>query len=324
MSARAEGAQALAFDCEGARLQGVLHPGAPAAATGVLVVVGGPQYRVGSHRQFVLLGRALAARGIPVLRFDYRGLGDSGGEVRTFESIDADIRAALDEFLRRVPGLQRVVIWGLCDAASAALFYAPTDARVAGLVLLNPWVRSQKTVAQAYLRSYYVRRSFDSQAWRELLFGSKSVLTAVVSFVQLVRHAVGASATSSSADPTSGPGSARGQADTAGVEPASPLVLRMRRGFAAFRGRILIILSGDDITASEFVGASGSPEWRKLLEHPRVSCRTLEAADHTFSTRAWRDQVASWTGDWLQGHWPPGRVLARAATAADGAGASAA
>ena len=54
----------LVFRCAGEELVGILHP-AP-GATGVVIVVGGPQYRVGSHRQFLLLARRLAASGIPV------------------------------------------------------------------------------------------------------------------------------------------------------------------------------------------------------------------------------------------------------------------
>ena len=130
MNAQTPDVRPVVFNCEGVLLHGMLHEGAPSATTGVLVIVGGPQYRVGSHRQFVLLGRALAERGYPVLRFDYRGLGDSDGEPHTFETIDADIRAAIDAFTRLRPGLERVVVWGLCDAASAALFYGATDHRV--------------------------------------------------------------------------------------------------------------------------------------------------------------------------------------------------
>ncbi len=302
MSERAQDTRAVVFDCEGASLQGMLHAGAPGATTGVLVVVGGPQYRVGSHRQFVLLGRALAARGYPVLRFDYRGLGDSAGESRTFDAIDADIHAAADAFARLLPDLRQVIIWGLCDAASAALFYAPSDPRIAGLVLLNPWVRSQQTIAQAYLRGYYSRRIFDRQAWRELLSRGKSPVAVFGAFTRLVRQALGASAApaADSTSPRNDPSAAR----AAAAEPSDALVSRMRQGFAAFKGPILIILSGDDITATEFVGATATPAWRKLFEHARVSRCTLEPADHTFSSRAWRDQVASWTGDWLQRHWP--------------------
>jgi alpha-beta hydrolase superfamily lysophospholipase len=75
----------LRFDRAGVPLVGIVHPaGKPAGDIGVVVVVGGPQYRVGSHRQFVLLARDLAAAGIPTLRFDTRGMGDSGGDFPGF------------------------------------------------------------------------------------------------------------------------------------------------------------------------------------------------------------------------------------------------
>ncbi len=73
------------FECEGEQLVGVIALPELRRAIAVLVVVGGPQYRAGSHRQFVLLARRLAAAGFPVLRFDYRGMGDSTGAARTFE-----------------------------------------------------------------------------------------------------------------------------------------------------------------------------------------------------------------------------------------------
>src|SRR5882762_1917682 len=115
---------ALVFDCGGESLFGILSAAELPAGRGVLIVVGGPQYRVGSHRQFTLLARHLSECGVPTLRFDYRGMGDSEGEVRTFERVDVDIRCAIDRFFAGVPGMKDIVIWGLCDAASAALFYA--------------------------------------------------------------------------------------------------------------------------------------------------------------------------------------------------------
>ena len=139
--------RALQFGCDGEALVGILSPAAAPAKRGVLVIVGGPQYRAGSHRQFALLARHLAEQGIPALRFDYRGLGDSSGAARTFEDVGADIRSAIDAFQAAVPGLQEVVLWGLCDGAAAALFYGHQDPRVAGLVLLNPWARSAAGLA---------------------------------------------------------------------------------------------------------------------------------------------------------------------------------
>src|SRR4030095_1965420 len=132
--------RALTFHCEGDPLVGVLSGATLTAARGVLIVVGGPQYRSGSHRQFTLLARHLAEQGVPSLRFDYRGMGDSGGAPRTFENVRSDIRCAVNAMCDVLPGMKDVVIWGLCDAASAALLYAHQDARVSGVVLLNPWV----------------------------------------------------------------------------------------------------------------------------------------------------------------------------------------
>ena len=69
--------QALVFDCAGERMLGIVAIPEAAQATGVLILVGGPQYRVGSHRQFLLLARRLATDGIAAMRFDFRGMGDS-------------------------------------------------------------------------------------------------------------------------------------------------------------------------------------------------------------------------------------------------------
>src|SRR5689334_21089831 len=79
---------------------------------GVLVLVGGPQYRVGSHRHFVQLSRHLAARGIACMRFDYRGMGDSTGKPQTFEEVLPDTRAALDGFFSHCAALKNVILWG--------------------------------------------------------------------------------------------------------------------------------------------------------------------------------------------------------------------
>lgn len=285
--------RALSFACGEARLYGILHTPTEPAPRGVLVVVGGPQYRVGSHRQFVLLARALAHAGIPVMRFDYRGMGDSEGAPRTFEDVNADIAAAIDEFVRQAPALREIVLWGLCDGAAAALAYAPADRRVAGLVLLNPWVRTDSGIARTYLQHYYLRRLLDPGFWRKLRSGQFSVGASLRSLAALIRASLGLR---------------RGPAPDADGLPAppaaaarEPLPTRLLRHLEDFRGAVLLILSGQDLTAEEFRRvATSSRAWRKALRATRVTRRDLVPADHTFSRREWRDQVAAWTCDWVK------------------------
>lgn len=287
--------QALVFDCEGDPLVGVLSGPDRPASRGVMIIVGGPQYRAGSHRQFTLLARALAQQGIAAMRFDCRGMGDSTGEPRSFEDVEPDIRAAIDHFRTRVPAVKEVVLWGLCDAASAALFYAHRDPRVTGLVLLNPWVRTSQGIAKAYLKHYYWSRMVDAELWRKIGRGEFEYATAAKSLVSLAGMALGLKKHDDAAV---------NRSVTAGdaVAPADrPLPERMADGLERFRGKVLLILSGKDLTAQEFNEvARASRRWGKLLSAPRVERRDLSEADHTFSRREWRDQVAAWTADWVR------------------------
>src|SRR3546814_13347557 len=87
------------------------------------------------------------------------------------EALDADIAAAIDGFVAHCPQVEEVVLWGLCDAASAILFYAQRDSRVAGVALLNPWVRPPESEADTYLRHYYLRRLRDRGFWQSAVRG---------------------------------------------------------------------------------------------------------------------------------------------------------
>lgn len=271
--------RAFAFACRGDWLYGVASIPPQPSPRGVLIVVGGPQYRAGSHRQFTLLARSLAARGIPAMRFDYRGMGDSEGGMRDFESVADDIRAALDKFFAEVPELEEVVLWGLCDGASAAAMYAPLDPRVAGLALLNPWVRTEDGAARATIRHYYSARVLEREFWKKILGGRFEYRAAIRSFVELARKAF---------------------AGRQEVTAALSLPDRMHAALRAFRGKVLVMLSGADLTAQEFADLSASVKWDKLLGDRRFTRHMLPKADHTCSRREWHEQVTAWTGDWVR------------------------
>lgn len=272
------------FRCDDDELVGIVatppaDAEAPAPVVGVLVVVGGPQYRVGSHRQFVLLSRYLAENGMPCMRFDCRGMGDGSGAERSFDDIGADIHAAMDAFFIQVPGLERVVIWGLCDGASAACLYAPCDSRVAGLILLNPWVKTEAGVARTFLRHYYLRRLLDPGFWKKLLAGGVSIGK---STGELAGAAVSAHRSSRKRD-----------------GGANSLPERMADALMARPVPFVVFLSRRDFVAREFEDVAGrSPKWQQLLRDCHFGTEHFEA-DHTFSlakakadaARATLDQV---------------------------------
>lgn len=279
--------QALVFDCGGAALVGVLSlPAGGRPPVGVVVVVGGPQTRVGSHRQFVHLGRTVAAAGHAALRFDYRGMGDSPGAPGHFERVDDDIAAAIAALQRACPSVRQVVLWGLCDGASAALMYcqARRDSRVAGLALANPWVRSEAGLARTQVKHYYLRRLRDPAFWRKLLAGG----VARSAFGEL-RTAIAKSRQRAPADTRATP-----------AEVPKDFLTRMALGWQGFPGRILLVLSGDDLVAREFAEVlTHQPVWRAALARPGLTRHDLPEADHTFSDTAQRRRVEALTCDWL-------------------------
>ena len=273
---------ALAFPCEGERLLGVVsaREGAPGTGDlGVVIVVGGPQVRAGSHRQFVQLARHLAAQGLPALRFDVRGMGDSSGPQLAFEHLAADIGAAIAALQQARPEVRRVALWGLCDAASAALLYLHErpDPRVAALCLANPWVRSEASLARTQVKHYYRQRLMQREFWLKLLRGGVAG-AAWRDFIGSLRAA----------------------------RPAAPAAqdsyqVRMAQAWRAFDRPILLLLSGDDYTAREFADvATSDPAWRGALAQPGVTRHDLRDADHTFSSPKAQREVEALTRGWLQ------------------------
>lgn len=276
--------QVVTFACAGDPMLGIVALPAQPENTGVLLMVGGPQYRVGSHRQFLLLSRALASAGFPTMRFDYRGMGDSEGDLRHFEAVSDDIAAALAAFQAHSPQVTKIVLWGLCDAASSALLYwdAARDTRVGGLVLLNPWVRSETTLARAHIKHYYGQRLLQAEFWRKLLTGKLGLGRAIGGFLGSLN-------------------SARQDNRSAAQTENLSFQQKMLRGLVAFPGPVLLLLSGNDYTAKEFLETvKADAAWAAALEQPSVTRIDIADADHTFSSAEWRGLVETITRQWLE------------------------
>ena len=241
----------LSFSCEGAALGGTLD-GAD-GRTGLLIVTGGSQTRIGSHRMFERLALAVAAAGYPCFRFDRRGVGDSEGEDPGFKGSAADLAAAAAAFRAECPRLERIAGFGLCDGATAlALFGA--EAGVDQLVLANPWfVEAEAGEPPAAAIKHHYRQQLTS------LEGWKKILTGSISFGKLlkgVRKII--------APP---PADLAGEV-AAGLK-AKPLPLQM-------------VLCRNDATAVAAADVWGSADYRAIREKSPAPVY-VESDSHTFA-----------------------------------------
>ncbi len=240
----------LSFTCLGATLAATLDE-AP-GNTGLLILSGGNEIRIGAHRGMAKLARDVAAAGFPVFRFDRRGIGDSGGENGGFKSSAPDIKAALEAFRAACPHMTQIIAFGNCDAATALRLHL--TAEVAGLVLANPWIIEDNAAEPppATSRAYYARRLRDPKAWLGLLRGA-------------VRLDKLLSSLKSAARPTTASSLAE---DLAAAMTCSPIPTR-------------IILCAHDGTAVAFKAQWDSPLFAKLRDE--MTPNVLNSDSHSFA-----------------------------------------
>lgn len=263
----------VVFDCQGSRLLGVIHsPEKPAAIGVITLIAGGPQYRSGVGRGMVSMARALSASGVPVLRFDYRGMGDSEGVFVGFEDIADDLQAAVDTLMAEVPAVEKVVIWGGCDAASGAMIHGWKIPQIHSMVLANPWVYTPKIEA-AVRKQHYLSRLREASFWRKVFRFEYNFGDYARSAIEKIRSLFRRSLPGTSA---------------ASVEEASgTFVDRMLAGLQRFEGPVLFLLSGQSIVSKEFDELLATEKgWKQVYAREGNERVDLAEADQTFSTQA--------------------------------------
>jgi exosortase A-associated hydrolase 1 len=241
----------LSIDCGGGALGASLDEAAGPA--GLLMVTGGSQTRIGSHRMYERLAKRLAEHGIPCLRYDRRGVGDSEGDDLDWRGSGPDIAAAAAAFRRLCPQLQRLIGFGLCDGASALAFHGP-EARLDGLILLNPWlVETQAgTLAPAAVKQHYRQRLTSREGWKKLLSGS-------VSYGKLLKGL-----------------------KTMTSKPPSTLAEEVAAALEASRLPVALILASRDGTAVAAEAEWNGPAYRRIREANSPPQR-IDSDSHTFA-----------------------------------------
>lgn len=159
--------------------------GAP-AHIGCLLLNVGVNHRIGPRRINVKMARQLAAAGIPSLRFDLSGVGDSRASTAQNDFRQqalVDMKAALDE-LQAATGLARFVVIGICSGGANGMALALADTRVVGLLMLDGYIFLTRGVKlERKLRRWAafpfnpsIRRSFG--AWNDWVGWARAPLDA--------------------------------------------------------------------------------------------------------------------------------------------------
>lgn len=273
------------MECRGETLIGIVHE-VRQGTVGLVFVVGGNQYRVGSHRLFVDLARRMAGAGYSSLRFDHRGIGDNAGEHAGFESLSEDIETAVASFRTACPTLEKLIAIGLCDGASAALLASRHKKIFDHMVLINPWVHSEVLEARTRIVSYYGTRLRSRTFWKKLLSGELRVRESVKSLIGYARLWL----------------SRDEDTDLGETDFGASFTDAMRNSLAKFNGEMLIALSGQDLVSQQFQQlASIDTAWKSALEEDSVSIIKFPQADHTFSSRSEKEKLEEQLLAWCAG-----------------------
>lgn len=234
------------FASAGEALVGTLD--SAAGTTGLLIVSGGNEIRAGAHRGMAMLASRLAGTGIPVFRYDRRGVGDSSGSNHGFRGARDDLLAAAAAFREAAPHVTRVIAFGNCDAATTLAWWG-READCAALVLANPWVieATQALPPRAAIKAHYMTQLRDPAAW-------KRIATRGLSLGKLVR----------------------GLGRMVSRERTNALAQRTLAAIAGWVDDATVVLARGDGTAIAYSDAA-----RRAGIHPRTV--TIETASHSFA-----------------------------------------
>lgn len=151
VSAPIEAMEPMFFGDGPERLFGCYHApqGAAPALFGVVMCYPVEMEYVYAHRAFRQLARRLSSAGFPVLRFDYYGCGDSGGDFTDGHiGVWTDNVSVAVEALRARTGLNDVCLVGMGLGGYLALEYAMERGGVKRAVLWDPVMDGRKYVEE--------------------------------------------------------------------------------------------------------------------------------------------------------------------------------
>ncbi len=251
----------------------------------LVVLNAGIAPRGGPGRLGVRLARCAAQCGLPALRFDHGGLGNSPGRWTPGAFHDqafTELGEVLDA-LELHESARRFVLVGLCSGAATAWTRAAVDERVVAIALLNPrrlnsdpeW--NAEALNVGWTRNYLARSLFRVDSWKRALSGR-------IQYRRLAAVMLGAFARKLTPSQ---------RAAAVDEQLAEQLHRILERGV-----RVLLAVSKGDHALDQLARVlSHSDSFGALKD--RVERIEVEGADHTFTVRANQTPLLAALERWL-------------------------
>jgi hypothetical protein len=241
----------------------------------VIFLNSGLMHRVGPNRLYVRLARRLSQMGLPSLRFDLSGIGDSrpaADRLKIRERWVAECRAAMDAMAVET-GARNFVLAGNCSGAAAAFLTARADDRVVGLGLIN--------LQGPRVLRYYLRLVAGSLvSWRRLFHGSAKLPT----LRSVGRQTVG----------------------SAGSGRSSSSLIRGLDHLAE-RGVDMLLVNSEWDAGYDYFHGKQRPQLERGAMRERIHLDVLPGANHELSLVANQDRlvdsIVSWAGRMQDARW---------------------
>lgn len=278
----------------------------PAPRTAVVLTNSRELHRTGPHGLYVDLARRLAALGLPTVRFDYSGIGDSlDPEYSTSWSQAERERSAVEDtqdvmdHLQEERGIQHFVLVGNCAGAYVSVKAACREPRVRAVAAINAPIelfsedpgliqqledrrRSTQLVRGSYL---------DPVRWKRLLTGKTSPMRIFRVLLSRLR----------------GRRLGRGSGPEQGPQGMGELRLLRSKGI-----RACMVFSQDELVYEYLLKVVGREALQQLS--PTVEFHVLSNADHLFiqhrTCQGFVEDLCDWMHEAAQEDSPSDRELA--------------
>jgi len=263
--------------------------GGPVGDTAVILPNAGVIHRVGPNRFGVRIARTIAELGLPVLRMDLSGIGDSAPRRDTTdlqESVERDTDAAM-AYLSEAHGARTFVFVGICSGARLSLRTAFRDTRVTAAIVIDPPAYKTARAVASHLGPRLVR----PRSWRTALaMGNRGI-------VDLVRGAGGNAAEGAEEAPS--PPAPSSWPDRL---PEWPTKREMGEALDRLVGRgtkMYWIYTGDAVSQLYNYRDQLRDSFPEACASPHLDWEFLEDAAHDFPTEASRRVALQLIRDWL-------------------------